>query len=127
MNREIKFRAWDKDENIMRDWKNLMDIVYGDNKINGSDINDCIFNDDDLILMQFTGLHDSKGREIWEGDIISAEGLCNLEVIWDSYGWAVKWNNCEYTEIDFIDDELLMEEIEVIGDIYTTPELLEGK
>jgi uncharacterized phage protein (TIGR01671 family) len=57
--REIKFRAWDKGRMIepmgllMRDAPQWLDKLSSE-----------------AILMQFTGLHDRNGKEIWEGDIL---------------------------------------------------------
>ena len=58
--REIKFRAWDKVNNKMYDWKYLFSFksVCG------------LFDNSNLELMQFTGLLDSSGKEIYEGDIV---------------------------------------------------------
>ena len=61
MNREIKFRAWDKSCNKMRGISGLQDCF--------SLRSDGICNED-YILLQYTGLHDKNGKEIYEGDIL---------------------------------------------------------
>jgi uncharacterized phage protein (TIGR01671 family) len=76
MNREIKFRAWDKIDKIMRQVTcyNLYDeYVRLDEDNSGNSITRKI---DDVILMQFTGLLDKNGKEIYEGDIVR-DIVCN--------------------------------------------------
>lgn len=73
MTREIKFRAWDKETKAMSKPFTLEDIAdefdcgYSVN-IDLPDTYDGGWND--IVFMQFTGLHDKNGKEIYEGDIV---------------------------------------------------------
>ena len=86
----------------------------------------------EIELMQYTGLKDKNGNEIYEGDICrwTAPEIFEGEII--SYIFVVrysdeylKWigeNNNLYDDLyDFTDDR----QLELIGNIYETPELLE--
>jgi hypothetical protein len=75
--RELKFRAWDSVDRVMKDPFTLSDIAAG---------YDCGYRvdkdlplvrphdeDDRDFIMQYTGLKDKDGREVYEGDIIEAK------------------------------------------------------
>ena len=75
---------------------------------------------ENIILMQSTGLHDKNGKEIFEGDIFKAPfdigpagfSMCKGVVEYDleqGYQWQY----------------LLLSELEIMGNIYENPELLE--
>ena len=79
-------------------------------------------NGEDVILMQSTGLKDKNGKEIFEGDVVKCNGLLgtikSLKAMWICS--FVKYNN--YQKVGFF-----AQEIEVVGNIYENPELLEDK
>ena len=93
------------------------------------------------ILMQFTGLHDKNGKEIYEGDVVLADmGLIQREQKkvawgghWDYAGFGLhgkrkeemiqKWGEHPYTW-DALNPELARA-CEIIGNIYENPELCE--
>jgi len=116
MNREIKFRAWDKKENRMIDaisyWSAMKDCHY---------------------WMQFTGLHDKNGKEIYEGDVLKRVQLYEDFSAPDLHLGIVTWGDCSYYSRS-IKNELSRSlgnkadcvTYEVIGNIYQNPKLLQS-
>ena len=161
--REIKFRAWDRNKTRMMfvaaiKWDGstcLPDKVVGAYQlwedevyIDGLQINPCDVGLEEMPigqvdLMQFTGLHDNTGQEIYEGDIVSVSGeeplLC--ESFSTDYNWTfsgvVEMNSCMWLISDPSDKNWLSlaqiitdgddVEMAVIGNIHENPELLEAK
>ena len=128
--REIKFRAYDEESKKMYQ---ITDINFSDYVANGvcyGDWKDFSINN----LMQYTGLKDRNGVEIYEGDICSFvmfdysdnNDTYTLNVIFQqgSFGFIIKNHQREecFYELSYIlfqDDE-----VQVLGNIYQNPELL---
>ena len=126
----FRFRAWDRKLKYMRDWKNLNDISYTQNKLNGTAIHDNVFNDTDFIVMQSTGLKDLKGKEVFEFDIVKS--LSRV------LPFIVKWENGAYRMHTILSkprgtfergifNKFEARECEIIGNKFENKKLLVGK
>ena len=120
--REIKFRAWMKDSKLM-----IEDVVPIHNEVYGHYCKDLERDTDKYLklknceIMQYTGLKDRNGKEIYEGDIVEAIRYDGLAVT-----GVVGFRDCSfvistgyqtiYTWMDY--------QIEIIGNIHENPELL---
>ncbi|HFU3721136.1 TPA: YopX family protein [Streptococcus suis] len=126
-----KFRVWDTVKESMSE---VQAIVYVEEKIYPiySKVIRRYIPFNEAILMQYTGLKDKNGKEIFEGDILkctSFDGSFWYETVsWDSTlaGFATQQNGYDATAISYITDSKAIT-VEIIGDIYQNPELLEEK
>jgi uncharacterized phage protein (TIGR01671 family) len=130
VSRPIKFRVWcEKIKKFRRS-----DIDGPKNSAWGVSVNRGIFeipNSESQIVELFTGLLDSEGKEIYEGDIIrwsDYQGWESGEIVYGYY--IVKWNEA-CLRLDFYDPfESLWWELNdtcfdnVVGNIHENPELL---
>ena len=140
MKREIKFRAWHLTKSIMAEvewlrWDGTIHVNYkvGESKdgffFGGNNVG-ADWQRDDYELMQFTGLKDKNGKEIYESDILKLQyplnygygGIHNKEIIVTiSFESGCFWFTGEgYTDCNWH----FYNEYEVIGNIYENPELL---
>jgi len=142
--RELKFRAWDetakrmmpvlnmnwvinsKDKSITKgsvSHVHLMKIIQG----NHAEPFDSYYGDlaSDVVIMQYTGLKDENGEEIYEGDILKPTDPAFQDEIEIFQIQNEMETNCGCCDLIFgwkIPHEIDM--VEIIGNIYETPELL---
>lgn len=128
-----KFRAYDSSSYKRMYQPDEVMVGNGDIWIIDEDScdNEWIVNND-LHLMQSTGMFDDECREIFEGDILgveSDEGTLNVNVFWDEEHALFMFESKQHNEKEAL-AELLEDNsypFEILGNIYENPELLEVK
>ena len=114
--REIKFRAWDKHKKrMLPSW-----IIWKTNLFDFPDYHEF------LDIMLYTGLKDKNGKEIYEGDIVEFKVYWYEDVLKPTKritATVIFKDGCFLANTFFIDRP----DMEVIGNIYENPELLEEK
>jgi uncharacterized phage protein (TIGR01671 family) len=122
--RTIKFRAWDKKNKKMIGGFGI-DSTFGYAFIKDFDLGEEYILECEI--MQFTGLTDKNGKEIYEGDIVKNERhkfITNIEY----YGGAFRCFSEGMPLSLYIDecyaDKDINNQLEVIGNIYENPNLL---
>ena len=140
--REIRFRAWDKKDKKMYDeWADEFDYNHGTAVGPANDggylaIEELLSTDEEneperYVLMQYTGLKDKNGVEIYEGDIVDITstntsgsilpskykviyGCGSFDISRESYGETISYRIGEIPNGNN----------EILGNIYENPELL---
>lgn len=130
--REIKFRAWDEQNKVIHnDVEFLRSGVEGNDwiifksdkqKLEDKKVLDNPYFAQQIKLMQYTGLKDKNGKEIYENDIVKIDSWEPKihEVVFDRGAFCFRsskddkfYNDCKY-----------LERGEVIGNVFENPELL---
>lgn len=150
--REIKFRAWDKEYAYMYNnaypFEHLIYVEMDKNDPGATDYAHKMMDVNgkwfyfivakDIELMQYTGLHDATGKEIYEDDIIASVGLARLKkkhsrsIVCIGEAETEGSDNC-YAETYYgvyLEESvgllraLLHQQLNVIGNVHENPELL---
>ena len=112
--RELKFRIWDKED---MDYLGLVSVIFGNE-------NELL---DNQIVMQYTGVKDRKGKEIYEGDLVRISPLLSTKLRNPIYE-VVYTDGCfeihngkfrDYLKCAFVDFS-----VEVVGNKFENKELL---
>lgn len=146
--REIKFRAWDRNakkmfpvqtiEQSFDDWQNTyLPTMLEATMANGEPV---MFDPDKPFLMQYTGLKDKNGKEIYEGDIVTYSYIKNhprvCKIVYEPKAAAFLLNDVSKGSINYVQmkylgdiardktDTRTYELCEVIGNIMENPELM---
>ena len=138
--REIKFRAWDKEnKRFLEDYELSECNLDRDGSIYRPD-NSKPFNkyDGEPIFLQYTGLKDKNGKEIYEGDIVTKNCYPYIDEDKQNYVAIVEWCFAGFHTVykcvnkdkrgisEGINQPLEDVDFEIIGNLFENPELIEG-
>jgi uncharacterized phage protein (TIGR01671 family) len=125
MNRKIKFRVWDHQENIFEHDSSFW--IYQSGELDHDFKN---AKREDYTVQQFTGLKDKNGKEVYEGDVIRVTYKMDELGDTETYVSAVVFEDGAFGDkfdCFFSYSFVPSFEMEILGNIFENPELLKSK
>ena len=129
--REIKFRAWHSE--MERMYYGKLDDMQWRSEVSAVTKSDIDENYSSFNVMQFTGLKDKNGKEIYEGDVVEYEtynGKFIGKIVFEAGMFIMacdKFADSYKALSDFSNSEEWCEELEILGDVHQNPDLLESE
>lgn len=131
MNRDIKFRVWNGFEMVRDVAVSRFGVFYVNPSNNGLDPKDSASltpfttrYHNDTPVMQYTGLIDKNGIDIYEGDLLFSQRISEVsedqwivDVVYEQGSFCYGWHGDPLEEIE------CSREMEIIGNVYQNPEL----
>ncbi len=117
--REIKFRAWHDDFGDMV-YADMNNILYEKREFMMMfDVGFSNYPESGWKIMQFTGLKDSAGVDVYEDDILKYWGGVR-PIVFHRSAFMIEYTKKDYFDISFEREK----DIEIVGNIHQNPELL---
>lgn len=131
--RERKYKVWDKEENKWLELGGDTYIFYDGQKmkvVEGNESYGAVH--DNVEIVEYTGLKDKSGNELYEGDLIphkfdkKAIGIVTYGNRAGHTGFHVEWKNGMHKDLLRVDLPYWASVSEVIGNVFDNPEMLQG-